>query len=103
MKVNLIAATASVIALAAAAPASAALVLGTTYLPGLGMVHNNGTQTSQVVTGTLNSAGDVTYASPDILHTNGNGFAQVNGPFSQIQVGRVAELVEIDVAASPAG
>ncbi|HEY2356819.1 MAG TPA: PEPxxWA-CTERM sorting domain-containing protein, partial [Phenylobacterium sp.] len=71
---------------ATAAPASAALVLGTSYLPGLGAVHNNGTQTSQVVTGTLNSAGDITYASPDILHTNGNGVAQVNGPFSQIQV-----------------
>ena len=86
LKINLLAAAASVVALATAAPASAALVLGTSYLPGLGMVHNNGTQTSQVVTGTLNSAGDITYASPDTLNTNGNGFAQVNGPFSQIQV-----------------
>ncbi|HEY2751270.1 PEPxxWA-CTERM sorting domain-containing protein [Phenylobacterium sp.] len=91
LKINQIAAAAaSVIALATAAPASAALVLGTQpgdpYLPGLGMVHNNGTQSSNVVTGTLNSAGDVTYASPSNLNTNGNGFAQVNGPFSQIQV-----------------
>ena len=58
---------------------------GPPTFPSFRTVHN-GTQTSQVVTGTLNSAGDITYASPDILHTNGNGFAQVNGPFSQIQV-----------------
>lgn len=83
---GLAAAVVSVIALATAAPASAALVLGTSYLPGLGMVHNNGTQTSNVVTGTLNSPGDITYASPDTLNTTGNGFAQINGPFAQIQV-----------------
>lgn len=55
------------------------------------MVHNNGAQSGNTVTGLSQPTGYyVQFTSADTLTTSGNGFAQVDGPFSWVTVSPLA-------------
>ena len=75
-------------ALALASSAHAAVVFSTGSITPLRNVHSDGTQgPATTVLGSLVTSGDVTFTSSSNLTTNGNGVAQINGPWSSITYG----------------
>jgi hypothetical protein len=81
----------SVAALMLAGSAQAAVVLeqepGNPYIAGLDDVHSSGEMDDNLVLGDLDTGVQaVSFQSPDLLHINGAGVAQIDGPWSILNV-----------------